>query len=119
MQNEPNELDSDSLMRLAADFPLHTDIKRDPFLHETSYNKVEVKFQIHAVDGRAYAWVHKYALVSSLIKPCGGRVLRIRTSLHTGRSMFHDTVAVIILAQAICLQFDLLKRESKGVRCWL
>lgn len=51
--NEPNELDSDSLMRLAAGFPLHTDIKIDPFLHETSYNMVEVKFQIHAVDGRA------------------------------------------------------------------
>lgn len=62
-----------------------------------------------------HAWVHKNALVSSLIKLYGGWVLRIRTSLHTVLSMFHDTVAVIMLAQVTCLQFDLLKRESKGV----
>lgn len=48
-----NELDSDSLKRLAAGFPMHTNIKRNLFLHETSYNMVEVKIQIHAVDRRA------------------------------------------------------------------
>lgn len=43
-------------------------------------------------------------------------VLTVKTSSHTFLSMFHDTVAVIMSAQVICLQFNLLKRESKGVR---
>lgn len=42
-------------------------------------------------------------------------MLTVKTSLHTFLSMLRDTVASIMLAQVICLQFILLKRESKGV----
>lgn len=45
-------------------------------------------------------------------------ILTVKISLHNSLNTFHDTLAVSVLARVICLQLDLLKRESKrGALC--